>query len=111
MSKKLQKNGLFESSRMMLPEHKEAYIQHQQNLRKKSRPLLDEQEIEHLSGMISNSMLTGREVKIVSFDEFEEKTVTGKVTKIDQHKRTIKLTNEMGNQLIPFNHIIDVLFV
>ncbi|KHF36751.1 hypothetical protein CM49_01057 [Paenibacillus sp. P1XP2] len=32
MSKKLQGNGLFESSRMMLPEHREAYIRHQQRL-------------------------------------------------------------------------------
>ena len=32
MSKKLQQNGIFESSRMMLPEHRETYILIRNNL-------------------------------------------------------------------------------
>ncbi|MED1916922.1 YolD-like family protein [Brevibacillus sp. NPDC058079] len=111
MSKKLQGNGLFESSRMMLPEHKEAYLEHQQNLKKKTRPLLDGQETELFAHMISESMFTGREIKIVLFDMFEEKIATGRVIDVDQQKRAIKLANVMDRQLIPFDNIITLHFI
>ncbi len=45
MSKKLQGNGLWESSRMMLPEHKETIIQHRYEFGRRSRPTIDEQEL------------------------------------------------------------------
>lgn len=38
MSKKLQKNGLWESSRMMLPQHKEALLNRRLNLDKPAEP-------------------------------------------------------------------------
>ncbi|WP_027415930.1 YolD-like family protein [Aneurinibacillus terranovensis] len=108
MSKKLQENGLFESSRMMLPEHKEAYIRHQQNLQKKKLPLLDEQEIDRLSYLIAHSMLTGKKITVTLFDDFEERKISGKIHNIDQQKGTIKLSNEMGRNLISFHEIINI---
>lgn len=108
MSKKLQDNGLFESSRMMLPEHKEAYIRHQQNLQKKKRPLLDEQEIDRLSYLIAHSMLTEKKITVTLFDDFEERKISGKIRNIDQQKGTITLYNEMGRNLISFDQIINV---
>lgn len=46
MTKKLEGNGLWESSRMMLPEHKETIIYKQHEEGRKQRPELDAQEIE-----------------------------------------------------------------
>jgi hypothetical protein len=109
MSKKLQKNGLFESSRMMLPEHKESYLLHQQQLDKRTRPILDEQQTENISRLIAESMLTGKEVTFLLFGGFEEREVTGKVMRIDQQKKAIKLANSMGDEWIRMGFIINVL--
>lgn len=43
ISKKLEGNGLWESSRMILSEHKERIYQYRVELSKKQRPTLDEQ--------------------------------------------------------------------
>lgn len=91
MSKKLEANGLFESSRMMLPEHKEAYVRHQQQLQKKKRPQLDEHELEHLSGLIAESLQYSQEITLVLYGEFESLEYTGVVTKIDQQNRMLRL--------------------
>ncbi len=106
MSKKLERNGLWESSRMMLPDHKETYIAHQQQLDKKKRPVLDEQEIEMISYLIAQSMLTGEEIMITVFEEFQEREIIGRVVKVDQQKREIKLDNGVGFQWVKFEHLI-----
>ncbi|SFE14883.1 YolD-like protein [Paenibacillus algorifonticola] len=110
MSKKLEKNGLWESSRMMLPEHKEAYILYQQNLRKNSRPQLDDQETERLSSIIAESMLFRKEVTLVLFGEFDNSELTGVVTKIDQQQKNVRLAR--GNDFVWINteNIIGAMF-
>ncbi|MDK8193786.1 YolD-like family protein [Paenibacillus sp. UMB7766-LJ446] len=44
MAGKLDDNGVFEGSRMILPEHRDAYVAHMHELNRKDRPVLDEQE-------------------------------------------------------------------
>lgn len=44
--KKLEGNGLWESNRMMLPEHKEAIIRQQHEEGRKAKPTPDSQELE-----------------------------------------------------------------
>lgn len=41
MSKKLTGNGLWESSRMMLPEHREQFLEQRRSLKKHEKPSLD----------------------------------------------------------------------
>jgi hypothetical protein len=106
MSKKLQGNGLFESSRMMLPEHKEAYIEHQQGLDRKVRPILDEQQTEDISRSIADSMLTGEEITFMLFGEFGEQKVTGRVVKIDQRQKAIKLAGADGDEWVGMDRIL-----
>lgn len=94
MSKKLQGNGLFESSRMMLPEHKEAFILHQQSLLKKARPQLDDQEKERFSQIISESMQYSKEITLILFAEFDEVELIGTVIKVEQQQKKIKLAQD-----------------
>lgn len=56
MSKKLSNNGLWESSRMMLPQHKEALLRHQHEQHRQERPLLDEMVWEDISSRLQWSM-------------------------------------------------------
>lgn len=110
MSKKLQGNGLFESSRMMLPEHKEAYILHQQNLRKKKRPQIDEQETEHLSQIVAESILDEKEITLVLFGESDETKLTGVITKIDQQQKKVRLTQSNDFVWINVADIISAIY-
>lgn len=111
MSKKLQGNGLFESSRMMLPEHKEAYILHQQNLRKSPPPQLDDQEMERISMLIAESMHLKKNIKLVLFEEFYSSELTGLVTKIDLQHKTIGFLQGNNFTWIRVMDIIDVMLI
>ncbi|MEC0371901.1 YolD-like family protein [Paenibacillus chibensis] len=89
MSKKLQGNGLFESSRMMLPEHREAYIRHQQHLAPRQPPLLDPQAEEEMARVMAEAMHSGSAVTITLFDDPEDIRLTGQVLRIDPGRRRI----------------------
>lgn len=108
MSKKLTGNGLFESSRMMLPEHKEAYIAHQRRLEQKKRPLLDEQKLEEISSFIQDSYKHHIAVKITVFDQYEERQYVGVVTHLDPILKKLKLRHEQKEVEINYAFITDV---
>ncbi|WP_127545484.1 MULTISPECIES: YolD-like family protein [Paenibacillus] len=108
MSKKLQQNGIFESSRMMLPEHREAYILHQEQLVPRTRPSLDAQAAEEMSRLLSNSMMLGDRVTITVFHEHDDIRYTGQVLRLDRPARTLRLLMEDGSRDIQMNLITDV---
>lgn len=91
MRKKLEGNGLWESSRMMLPEHKAAYVVHQGELSNKAQPLLDEQEVERMARIIAYSLQFQQAITLVTFHEGREREQCGIVTAIDQQLRRIRL--------------------
>ncbi|RPK28326.1 YolD-like family protein [Paenibacillus xylanexedens] len=111
MSKKLQQNGIFESSRMMLPEHREAYILHQEQLAPRTRPSLDAQAAEEMSRLLSNSMMLGDIVTITLFHEQDDIRYTGQVLRLDRPARTLRLLMEDGSRDIQMNLITDVALV
>ena len=108
MSKKLQQNGLFESSRMMLPEHREAYILHQEHLAPRTRPSLDAQAAEEMSRLLSNSMVLGDVITITLFHEYDDIRITGQVLRMNRPARTLKLLTNNGTRDIQMNLITDV---
>ena len=110
MSKKLQGNGLFESSRMMLPEHREAYHLYKRNLQKKSRPQLDEQELDRISMLITESMQLGKEIVLVLFHEINATERIGIVTKVNLQQKSIRFSENSNEDYrwINLSDIIDV---
>jgi hypothetical protein len=108
MGKKLQNNGLWESSRMMLPEHMEEILKYNKELHKKEKPLLHEEELQLVSRAISESYLRERTITLVLFDEFEDIRRTGKVTWVDQYQRILKLQNDDDYDLIRLGDILRV---
>lgn len=108
MSKKLQQNGLFESSRMMLPEHREAYILHQEHLSPRTRPSLDAQAADEMSRLLSNSMVLGDCVTITLFHEHDDVSYTGCVLRLDRPARTLRLLTKDGTRDLQMNLITDV---
>lgn len=98
MSKKLEGNGLWESSRMMLPQHKEAIIEDYLTHEHQACPILDEQVLEEIERALIRSFRERRKVILHLFDHGKGMQVEleGIVTTIQTVKREIKLAVAMG---------------
>lgn len=81
MSKKLELNGLWESSRMMLPQHKESAIRNQRESQRILRPIRDEQEIQNISAVLSLSQMYKKPVILTLFEELKTRSITGIVVR------------------------------
>ncbi|MDR6553976.1 YolD-like family protein [Paenibacillus qinlingensis] len=81
MSKKLEMNGLWESSRMTLPQHKESAIRFQKEKQFIQRQALDEQEIHFISATLSQSQIYKKTVRLTIYDKNQVRTTSGIVTR------------------------------
>ncbi|REK76433.1 YolD-like family protein [Paenibacillus paeoniae] len=94
MRKKLEGNGLWESSRMMLPEHKAAINAYSESLRRRVRIELDEQEWEQVSRVVSESLLRRQPISVRLFHPVELLTVIGIVDRVDELKGRFMVDGE-----------------
>jgi hypothetical protein len=94
MRKKLEGNGLWESSRMMLPEHKVAINEHEKSLRQRERIELDEQEWENVARFVTESLQQRHSITLRLFHPLEELTVVGIVDRVDQLKGRFMVDGE-----------------
>ncbi|OAB34101.1 YolD-like family protein [Paenibacillus glacialis] len=96
MSKKLNGNGLWESSRMMLPQHKVAIIEDQLRHSYVTQPDLDEQEVEQIEGVLARSFRESRFVTLKLFGDRKVIELQGVVTVVQTYRREIKLAMGIG---------------
>jgi hypothetical protein len=108
MSKKLEKNGLWESSRMMLPQHREAFVVSRQTQNKRDKPYLHDDEFELIVRCIKESYYTQKTIDVQWVHEQQYEYTTGNVSKIDEHSQRIKLQKEEDMTWIPFDSIVSV---
>jgi len=94
MAKKLESNGLWESSRMMLPEHKEQIHAWRRRRERRSRPELDEQEWERIDAALNWSLRTRKPVRIRLYDPYEERVIIGAVERVDRLLRRVRVDGE-----------------
>jgi hypothetical protein len=106
MSKKLTGNGMWESSRIILPEHREAINEYNRSLLKKQKPMLCEDEWELISQKINESYHTKKTISVVIFGEFEDRKVTGVVTNINPYSKKIRIEFDEGYEWIDFAEIL-----
>jgi hypothetical protein len=111
MGKKLEGNGLWESSRMMLPEHKSRIRRDELETLRRSKPILDEQKLEEIECTLALSLRTHVRVTAVLFDHFENKLISGFVTSIHTHSREIKLQWAEEWKWINVDDIVEVYIV
>lgn len=97
MSGKLFDNGLFESSRMILPEHREAWLVQEAKALEKEKPILDEQELELIHGKLNDSFHQHIRVQVTEFDPMEDKVYEGIVTVVNMFRKEIKLVFPDGD--------------
>lgn len=95
-------------SKFILPEHREAMTDYNRHKLKKLKPDLDSQKLDEFTYVINESIENGKNVVITEFDEFEDKIIIGKITRIDQKMRRLRIEN--GNE-ITFVPLEDILHI
>lgn len=104
------KNVMWESSRMMLPEHVEVLQKHHRELKKKVKPSLDPQKLEEISAIVSDSYTYRLVVQLTVFDEYEDRYVTGVVTYLDAQLKRLKIVHGDDEMWIRYSVIIDACY-
>ncbi|MEK3735736.1 YolD-like family protein [Paenibacillus sp. FSL H7-0941] len=88
--KKLEGNGLWEGSRMIMPEHKARILDDALNEETRKKPDLDPQAMVEISQVLAQSLEDCSPITITLFGEYEERSIHGIVMRVDQHLRQIK---------------------
>jgi hypothetical protein len=70
------------SSKWVLPEHREALVEDERSLKRRTKPELDEQELLLIDQAIYGSLHQKRVVILSLFDEYEQVTIVGTVQKV-----------------------------
>lgn len=109
MSKKLSNNGLWESSRMIIPQHKEALLRHQGERHRSERPQLDEQAWEEIGEQLQRSMMDREAITLNLFDPFERRTIAGIVVDIDMIGQRIRINEGDERYWIRAEDILGVM--
>jgi hypothetical protein len=108
MSKKLEKNGMWESSRMMLPEHREEILKENKKVHKRIRPHMHEEEQEIILNEIYKSYRLNEEIELVLFDDYEDIHYSGIVIRIDTFSRVIKIQSGEDYAFIKMDDICQI---
>ncbi|WP_431089104.1 YolD-like family protein [Paenibacillus sp. 8b26] len=92
MGKKLEGNGMWESSRMILPEHRDAYLRLMKEQGRRSKPTLDDQEMQQIEQAIIVSYNERKPITLRVFNPFDDEELCGFVTVINTSRREVKLS-------------------
>ncbi|MGZ9584725.1 YolD-like family protein [Paenibacillus marinisediminis] len=92
--KKLSGNGLWESSRMMLFEHRDAILEKKSQKSYKARPSFDEQFWESLIEKLSDAYQAQLSVQVRIYGKLQDDTQTGIISHIDPITQRIKLNGK-----------------
>jgi len=108
MSKKLQGNGLWESSRMMLPEHKSTILKRNQEFKRLSKPVLHEDEIIDINHLINESYHGKEVIHVRIHGDWGNREIVGVVTQINSYQKKIKLDFDEGFEWVDFDEIVSI---
>jgi hypothetical protein len=107
VGKKLEKNGMWESSRMMLPEHKAAALSRDHvQFFQRTKPTLHEDEYEIIAAAIGKSMSGKELVTINTFGNFGDTVHKGVVTKFDQINKRVRIDTEDDWEWIDMRDVV-----
>ncbi|MCV9948251.1 YolD-like family protein [Paenibacillus sp. BT-177] len=100
-------NGLWESSRIIIPEHKEVYLKLMKDRQRGGKPELDDQEAQLIEQALIESYNTCQPITLVIFSPFDDEELTGVITSINTARREVKLFRGEDNfSLIKLEGII-----
>lgn len=109
MASKLHGDGLYVGSRFILPQHREAYIQMNEQKQLRTKPVLDEQELQLIQQGIAGAFHSKMTVQITVFNPSEDKQLQGTISAINLAAGQFKIvTGEDSWEWISFNQILRV---
>ncbi|WP_342479502.1 YolD-like family protein [Paenibacillus sp. FSL F4-0097] len=88
--KKLEGNGLWEGSRMIMPEHKIRILDDALNEETRKKPDLDPQAMVEISQVLAQSLEDCSPITLTVFKEYEDMQIHGIVMRVDQQLNQIK---------------------
>lgn len=87
-------NMLWESSRMMLPQHREAALKQQREETRRKRIELDDQEKDQIARFMLTAHKTRQAVRLRMYDEYEDVYVIGVLERIDSLTARFRVDGE-----------------
>ncbi|GIM45230.1 hypothetical protein DNHGIG_07790 [Collibacillus ludicampi] len=101
--------NIFESMRIILPEHCEAMKRLEKEEKRQPRPVLDEQKIEEMSRVLADAIQDQRYISVIVYKPFGPDRVEIIPEKIDPYSKQLKGKDQEGNMRnIPLTDLIDV---
>lgn len=105
---KLEGNGLWEGSRMIMPEHKARILDDAQMEEIRTKPELDPQALEEIQRILAKSIEDHSPIILTLFDPVDDKRLRGIVMRVDQQLHQIKLrTSDEDWEWIKIGDVID----
>lgn len=83
---------------MMLPEHREEIIKHRREVHIQPKPVLDDQELQEISSAVYSSFIQRTPISLIIYSEYESRTVTGIVLRVDSTSHQIRIDSEWVKQ-------------
>lgn len=102
-------NTMWESSRIMLPEHVEALHELAAEQKKQPKPFIDEQKWEEFSQIINEAIHFGNRITITKWDDGHFYNISGHVNNIDFQLKRIRINiDEIDVEYVGFDEIVNV---
>ncbi|MEK5278776.1 YolD-like family protein [Paenibacillus sp. FSL H7-0735] len=104
--KKLEGNGLWESSRMIMPEHKIRILDDVLNEETRKKPDLDSQALSEISQVLAQSLEDCSPITLTLFDPIENKSIHGIVMRVDRQLGQIKFRHDDDWDWIKIENVV-----
>lgn len=108
MPQKLTGNGLWESNRIIMPEHRDAILEFRVRRNARTKPMIHEDEYGVFSRRLVNSLKNKELVDIEIFEKYSNRVIRGIVTYIDSYKQRIKIENLEGFEWVDMSEVVGV---
>ncbi|MDO3411890.1 YolD-like family protein [Saccharibacillus sp. CPCC 101409] len=106
MTKKLEGNGLWESSRMLLPEYRARIERQSRESIRAPRPELHQDALEDIAEALKHSLAAGRAVRLKLHGEYGGEFAEGVVIDASPMSGVLKLRSAQGVRRIAYSDII-----
>ncbi|MEK4187237.1 MULTISPECIES: YolD-like family protein [unclassified Paenibacillus] len=104
--KKLEGNGLWESSRMIMPEHKIRILDDALNEETRKKPELDPQALTEISEVLAQSLEDCSPITLKLFGEYEDRSIHGIVMRVDRQLGQIKFRHDDDWEWIKIEDVV-----
>ncbi|WP_445487412.1 YolD-like family protein [Niallia sp. 03133] len=102
-------NLMWESSRMMLPDHREQLLKERRKQEEFQLPILDDDQLEEINRVIVKSIEQERTVTITYAEKYGTAEFWGKIQKVDVNEGWLRLKiNDEDNLSLSFKRILQV---